>query len=114
MGGMQSAVTPNFTELYSEQSQHIAYIVAEARRRNLRTFEASGQAESAWVQTIGGFAASNRDFALGCTPGYYNNEGRPGEGPGWFGGNYAGSAPEFFKMLREWRTEGTLAGLELD
>ena len=29
LGGMQSGVTPNFTELYDQQSHHIAYVVAE-------------------------------------------------------------------------------------
>ena len=44
MGGMQSAVTPNFTEMYNEQSQHVAYVVAEAIRKGARTVEASEQA----------------------------------------------------------------------
>ncbi len=43
----------------------------------------------------------------------YNNEGKPGEGPGWFGGSFGGGAREFFKLLREWRAKGDLQGLEL-
>jgi cyclohexanone monooxygenase len=114
MGGMQSAVTPNFTELYNEQSQHIAYIVDHARKNDVRTFEASQEAEQDWVRTIKDSVFSNQDFGLNCTPGYYNNEGRPAEGPGWFGGSFGGGAVEFFRILKDWRDKGDLQGLELD
>ncbi len=113
MGGMQSGLTPNFTELYSEQSQHIAYIVKHALKHGVRTIETSEEAEADWVRMILGSAKSRGAFQQACTPGYYNNEGKPGEGPGWFGGNYSGGAPAFFKILREWRAKGDLQGLEL-
>ena len=113
MGGMQSGITPNFTELYSEQSQHIAYIIGHALKNDARTVEPSEQAEAEWLRNIVEFGQSNGSFSLDCTPGYYNNEGKPGEGPGWFGGNYSGSAQDFFKVLRNWRDQGELKGLEL-
>jgi cyclohexanone monooxygenase len=114
MGGIQSGVTPNFTELYNEQSQHIAYIIGQARERGARHLEPSAEAEAGWLQTLQGSARSNQQFGTECTPGYYNNEGKPGEGPGWFGGNYGGTAHEFFSILRGWREQGGLEGLELD
>ena len=113
MGGMQSGVTPNFTELYGEQSQHIAYVIEHARKQGFECVESSEQAEADWVHTILESGTSNLDFQLSCTPGYYNNEGRPGEGPGWFGGTYGGGAPAFFKLLRDWRQRGDLQGIEL-
>ncbi len=113
MGGMQSGVTPNFTELYNEQSQHIAYVVEHGLKHGVRTIEASEGAEADWVRTIHESATFSGQFQLDCTPGYYNNEGKPREGPGWFGGNYGGGAQEFFKILREWRAKGDLQGLEL-
>jgi len=114
LGGMQSGVTPNFTELYNEQSRHIAYVVAHALRSGARTIEPSQAAEDDWVRVIRESAYANTGFAEGCTPGYYNNEGRPGEGPGWFGGSYGKGALAFFALLRTWREEGTLAGLEIE
>jgi cyclohexanone monooxygenase len=114
MGGMQSGVTPNFTELYNEQSQHIAYIVAHGLKNDVVSMEASEEAETDWVHGIQQAAAMAGDFQLTCTPGYYNNEGKPGEGPGWFGGSYAGGAQQFFKLLRDWRSQGDLSGLEID
>ena len=113
MGGIQSGVTPNFTELYNEQSKHIAYIIDHGLRNGITTIEASAEAEADWVRTIGQSADSRGEFQLECTPGYYNNEGKPGEGPGWFGGNYGGGAQAFFELLREWRAQGDLKGLEL-
>jgi len=113
MGGMQSGITPNFTELYNEQSQHVAYVIAYGIENDLRSIEASEPAEAVWVRTIQESASSMGGYQAECTPGYYNNEGKPGEGPGWFGGNFAGGAPAFFKVLRDWRAEGRLEGLEL-
>ena len=113
MGGMQSGITPNFTELYNEQSQHIAYIIEHALKQGVRTVETSEEAEGEWVRNIFAFGAATGGFSVDCTPGYYNNEGKPGEGPGWFGGNYAGGAQQFFEVLREWRAQGDLEGLEL-
>jgi cyclohexanone monooxygenase len=112
MGGMQSGVTPNFTELYDEQSQHIAYIVDHALRHDLRRIEASREAEAAWVRTIQESSLGATEFAESCTPGYYNNEGHPTEGPGWFGGSYGGGAQAFFALLRSWRVRGDLEGLD--
>jgi len=114
LGGMQSGVTPNFTELYNEQSKHIAYIVGHCFAHGVERMETSDEAEASWVRTIkeSGFSAGS--FQAECTPGYYNNEGQPGQGPGWFGGSYGGGAQDFFKLLREWRENGELRGLEVE
>ena len=113
MGGMQSGVTPNFTELYNEQSQHIAYIVEHSLSKGIRTMEVTAKAEADWVRTIQESDLFAGDFQLDCTPGYYNNEGKPGDGPGWFGGSFGGGAQTFFQILRDWRAQGELEGLEL-
>jgi cyclohexanone monooxygenase len=114
MGGMQSGVTPNFTELYNEQSQHIAYIISHGLHNDVGSIETSEQAEADWVRVIEGSTTMGQDFQSSCTPGYYNNEGKPGEGPGWFGGTFGGGAQAFFALLREWRETGDLVGLEID
>ena len=112
LGGMQSGVTPNFTELYNEQSQHIAYIVERCLSAETKFVDASAEAERDWVRIINETGYSRGDFGAECTPGYYNNEGKPGEGPGWFGGSYGAGAIAFFTLLREWREEGELRGLD--
>jgi cation diffusion facilitator CzcD-associated flavoprotein CzcO len=111
MGGIQAGVSPNFTELYNEQSRHVGYVVGRARRAGLHTVEPTAEAEDAWLDTIAGSNAGRSSFQQECTPGYYNNEGRPGEGPGWFGGNYGGGAQAYFTILRDWRAADDLSGL---
>jgi cyclohexanone monooxygenase len=113
MGAAQTGVSPNFTELYNEQSQHLAYVVRRAEAAAARTIEPTADAEAEWVRGILAAAGSRQGFSESCTPGYYNNEGRPGDGPGWFGGNFGGSAPEFFRLLRAWRDDDRLDGLVL-
>jgi cyclohexanone monooxygenase len=112
MGGIQSGVSPNFTELYNEQSQHVAYLISRALGDGLRTIEPTDEAEHAWVRTLAESVQGRSTFQHDCTPGYYNNEGRPGEGPGWFGGNYGGGAQAFFTILRDWRAQDDFNGLE--
>ncbi|MCY4192700.1 MAG: NAD(P)/FAD-dependent oxidoreductase [bacterium] len=113
MGGIQSGVSPNFTELYNEQSRHVAYIVNHGLSSGATVVEPTEQAEADWVRLIIESAYRRTGFLESCTPGYYNNEGRPDDGPGWFGGTYGGGAQEFFKLLKAWRDQGSLEGLEL-
>ncbi len=113
MGGIQSGVSPNFTELYNEQSQHVAYIVEQGLSSGATVIEPTEEAETEWVRIIFESAYRRAGFLESCTPGYYNNEGKPDDGPGWFGGTYGGGAQEFFKLLKAWRDEGSLEGLEL-
>jgi cyclohexanone monooxygenase len=113
MGGIQSGSSPNFTELYNEQSQHLGYLVGQTLAAGARTIEPSARAEGEWLQAITATEEGRIAFQSQCTPGYYNNEGRPGEGPGWFGGNYGGGSQAYFRLLREWRAAGALEGFDL-
>ena len=113
LGGLQSGLTPNFTELYDEQSRHIAYVLGHALQKGFTRVEPSLPAEASWVETIRESNTGQSDFAANCTPGYYNNEGRPHEGPGWFGGTFGGGPQAYFALLRSWRERGDLEGLEL-
>ena len=112
MGTAQSAFTANFLHALDEQSRHIAYVVSIAKDRGIRTIEVSQEAEDAWVETVIRKAQLRRKFFEECTPGYYNNEGKPGERSGQ-NGFYGGGSEEYFRLLREWRAGGDLPGLEL-
>ena len=117
----QSGFTVNFPHMLNEQAKHLAYIAGYAKDHEVRVVEASEEAEQAWVATIISLARNGLDFLESCTPGYYNNEGKPGEvgGPNgtFFGraqnGPYGGGPIAFVKLLEDWRAEGSLAGLEL-
>ena len=57
-------------------------------------------------------ASGAGQFLEECTPGYYNNEGKPSPQAAR-NGPYGAGSPAFFEMLSKWRAEGGLAGLEL-
>jgi cyclohexanone monooxygenase len=112
MGPQQAGFTVNFPHLLDQESRHIAYIVQQAQERGLRTLEVSEAAEQEWVDTVLRLAGFGRQFLEQCTPGYYNNEGKLSElaaQNGFFGGG----SEAYFKILRDWRAAGQLAGLEL-
>ena len=109
---IQSGFTVNFPHLLDEQSRHLAYVLAHAAEHGVERIEASEAAEAAWVQTIVDLAANNMKFLEACTPGYYNNEGKPGD-RSTRNSSYGAGAIAFIKVLEDWRADGTLAGLEL-
>ncbi len=51
-------------------------------------------------------------FSDGCTPGYYNNEGKPGPITGQ-NGFFFGGPTEFVEILAKWREDGDMKGLNL-
>jgi cyclohexanone monooxygenase len=112
MGPQQAGFTVNYPHLLDEQSQHIAYIIQHGIERDARTIEASEAAEAEWVDTIIRLARFGREFLEACTPGYYNNEGKLSDRAAQ-NGFFGGGSIEFFRILREWRAAGGLAGLEL-
>ena len=112
MGNQQTGFTVNYPHMLNEQSRHIAYIVKRAIERGARSVEVKEQAEAEWVDTIVRLARLGQQFLEDCTPGYYNNEGKPGERSGQ-NGFYGGGSVAFFQILRDWRAEGGLQGLEL-
>ncbi|MEQ1887625.1 MAG: NAD(P)/FAD-dependent oxidoreductase [Alphaproteobacteria bacterium] len=112
MGILQSGFTANFPHALDENSHQIAYIVKQLQDSNRKTVEASQQAEDEWVQTILRKAKLGLRFYAECTPGYYNNEGRPAERSGQ-NGQYGGSSEDFFRIIKQWREEGEMRGLEV-
>ncbi|MDQ0383098.1 flavin-containing monooxygenase [Amycolatopsis thermophila] len=98
LGPLQNASSVNFVHVLDEQAHHVAEVVAQARKRGACRVEPSAEAESAWVDTIQATAPDLEEFLAECTPGYYNNEGKPrrrqsfGKGP-----------VVFHDLLRDWR-----------
>ena len=109
----QSGMSPNFPHMLSEQTAHIAHIVEHCVHRGVATIEPTDEAEGAWVDTIVKMGEARRAIAEACTPGYYNNEGRASDAAARSGVFGAGPIA-FVKLLRQWREQGDLAGLELD
>jgi cyclohexanone monooxygenase len=108
----QGGFTANFPHALDEQSKHAAYILRHVLDHDVDTFEVSQEAEDAWVQTIIELAQFNLDFLESCTPGYYNNEGKPSE-RGIRNGFYGAGSVAFFNVIADWRSKGDLPGMEL-
>jgi len=113
LGITQNTLTPNFPHMLDEQARHVAHIVAEADLRQAKSVEPTAEAEADWCRTIRENALNNLSFRQECTPGYYNGEGHAGEGMGLFDGIYGPGSDAFFALIRQWRDEGSLAGLEV-
>ncbi|HEX2484659.1 MAG TPA: monooxygenase, partial [Myxococcota bacterium] len=113
MGNQQAGFTVNYPHLLNEQSRHIAYVVGAARGLGARTVEVTAEAEAQWVDTVIRLSGLGREFLESCTPGYYNNEGKPGERSGQ-DGFFGGGPVVFFQLLRDWRAAGSLAGLAVE
>ncbi|MEV6344286.1 NAD(P)/FAD-dependent oxidoreductase [Actinoplanes sp. NPDC051851] len=102
LGSLQNAASVNFVHVLQEQAGHIGAVVAEAEKRGAARVEPTAEAEEAWVATIRETAPVNVAFQAECTPGYYNNEGKPRER-----NNSFGPGPVVFHdLLRRWRDEG--------
>ncbi len=112
IGVSQNAFSLNMTSMFDDQARHIAYVVAESLRRGAATVEPTEAAQDDWVSVINGFYVGGRSFLEACTPGYYNNEGSPLGGSGFFGA-YTPGINAFNRLLEQWRADGVMAGLEL-
>jgi len=109
----QSGFTANYPHMLNEQSKHLAYIIKHCIDRQVRTIEATQEAEEAWVQTIIDSAIMRQRFQEECTPGYYNNEGKPSALAARNG--FFGRGPiAFVQILEGWRAAGDLEGLEVN
>ena len=108
----QAGFTANYPHMLNEQSKHAAWIVARCQEAGAVAVEATEEAEAAWVQEVMDSAIQRQKFAEECTPGYYNNEGKPSplaarNGP------YGKGSIVFIQMITDWRNEGSMQGLEL-
>ena len=112
LGHTQGAFTVNYPHLLDEAARHVTHVVGHVINDNVTEFEVTAEAEAEWLEELAESARDIRAFQEQCTPGYYNNEGRPGDG-GFLGSSYGRGPLPFFKILADWRADGRFAGLEL-
>src|SRR6185369_10568276 len=105
LGITQNTLTPNFPHMLDEQACHVAEVVRQANLRQAQKVEPTTEAETGWVQTIRDNALQNLQFRMDCTPGYYNGEGRAGQGAGLFDGLYGPGSDAFFALAKAWRAD---------
>jgi cation diffusion facilitator CzcD-associated flavoprotein CzcO len=107
-GNLISNITHNLVEAGST----IAAVIAHALEQGATQVECSEPAERAWVQLL----ESNPRSFFGnpeCTPGYYNNEGRPiGRRERLNASGYPMGPHAYFQYIQAWRSSGAFEGLE--
>jgi cyclohexanone monooxygenase len=108
----QSGFTVSFPHAMNEQAKHIAYIMKRCIDANAETVDVEAAAETEWVEEIISLSRLSESFQASCTPGYYNNEGKPNP-KSVQNGSYGAGPVKFFKVLSAWRDEGSMRGLEL-
>ena len=77
------------------------------------TVEPSAEAEAAWVAHVRETFYYDAGFWAACTPGYNNNEGLAASRYTIFGDMYGPGYNAFDDLIREWRDEGSLAGMQM-
>jgi cation diffusion facilitator CzcD-associated flavoprotein CzcO len=102
----------NITHNLTEAGATIAAVVAHVLEIGAEAVEVTEPAEAAWVRLLEG---SSMSF-LGnpeCTPGYYNNEGKPvGRRQRLNASGYPQGPVEYFRYIDAWRSSGAFDGLE--
>ena len=112
MAHVQTGLSLNFPHMIGEQARHIAWILEQSQKRGATRVEATLAAEEAWVTEIDAAAISMVEALRECTPSYFNHEGdvsrlNARNSP------YGGGALAFYRLIADWRAEGSLAGLSL-
>ena len=64
------------------------------------------------MQEIISLSRLGEKFQAACTPGYYNNEGKPNP-RSVQNGSYGKGPNPYFKRIKAWRDEGSMEGLEI-
>jgi cation diffusion facilitator CzcD-associated flavoprotein CzcO len=106
-----AALAANVTSNYTEAGLTLAAVVRHAEDTGAAEVECTAEAEHDWVAAI---EAAPRSFVGGpeCTPGYYNNEGKPeGRRHKLNMGGYPLGPVAFFQYIDEWRNGGEFPGL---
>lgn len=111
IGFTQTAFSVSYTHMAVEQVEHAAHVIAEAER--LRAcFEPTQAAEEDYVATVrSGRTSELRDIQRSCTPSSINSEGNPDDPNTLGAGQFLPGGNAFFQLLRDWRAEGSFAGL---
>jgi cyclohexanone monooxygenase len=99
--------------MLNEQTRHLAHVVRRCRERAATYVEPAIEAEEEWCATMRRLAVANEGYLLECTPGYVNQEGRPSSANSLLSSQYGEGPEAFFALLRAWRDEGSMKGLEL-
>lgn len=109
----QAGLTSNVTHGLGEAGKLFAQLVRHCLENDVASFEAQGQAEEQWTARLRSLSGARARYDLECTPGYYNNEGKPSEFAG-LNSFYPEGAAAFMALMDKWVAEGAFEGLSLN
>ena len=115
-GGFVFQLGANYAHGIDVQARHVAYIISELANRGVQSANVSNMAEEQWIADqldtkISGFVLGGSPDT--CTPGYYNQEGTTQPYRDVRRETYSKGVGAYIKLLREWRDNNELEGLEL-
>jgi len=111
MGITQSLFTVNFMHIIDQAAKHIAYVISNALHDNVKVLEVSEGAEAEWVKAVYDRGDKTIDFAMNCTPGYYNGEGVVSPTIRQDGFYFGDTPTQFIEILEQWRAAGDMPGM---
>ena len=116
-GGFVFQLGANYAHGIDVQAGHIAYTISQLRNRNIKSANVSIDAEERWIADQ--LEANGSGIFLGgspdtCTPGYYNQEGTTKRYRSVKRETYGRGVGAYIKLLRQWREDGKLQGLDLN
>lgn len=103
----------NWMNKIHEDLEHMVHVVGYMLRSGDTIVEATAEAEERWVRQSTAMAAPPLDFLRACTPGQYNNYGKPDDTL-TSNTNYAAGTQAWEAAMEEWRATGGLAGLRFE
>ena len=111
---LQGGVAINFAHLMTELANHASWLIAHCLERGIAEIEPQAEAQEAWFQTLLGRLGAQAMFFAQCTPGYFNGEGNMNVTPATMRMvPYFGPLMDFVQILRDWRADGSLAGIDV-
>ena len=115
-GGFVFQLGANYAHGIDVQARHVAYIISELASRGVQSANVSNMAEEQWIADqldtkISGFVLGGPPDS--CTPGYYMQEGTTQRYRDVRRETYSKGVGAYIKLLREWRDNNELEGLEL-
>ena len=116
-GGFVFQLGANYAHGIDVQAEHVAYTISELANRGVKSANVSNEAEERWIADqidtkISGFVLGGSPDT--CTPGYYNQEGTATRYRDVRRETYSKGVGAYIKLLRKWREDGELDGLELN
>lgn len=110
---LQGGVAINFAHLMTELANHASWLIGHCVNNGIVEIEPSSEAQDAWFGTLMGRLGAQAMFFAQCTPGYFNGEGNMNVTAAAIRMiPYFGPLLDFVQILRDWRADGTLAGVE--